>query len=403
MRLGLGCLSVFVCAFASGCLSNVHKIPKGELERLAQTDPLQRGDKVRVIQSFNTSRNPPPAGATQQRPVTQQRTTARQGEAPDSDTCVSLQVDVADRSWATGGRNSRNRRAESGRRSGRGSGEGRPATVDHRQRPSGTSSRPPKRSGKVSGRKGSSSKSSGSSNAASAEGAAVLAVAVVASAAVLAVVAAGSEGARYDGWAQIEDEHPVHLYGPRNEYKKVALDELSEEDAAWAKDAYVRKSEGSWKALGRAPLNRTGPVYSVFLGAGEIGDAMGGSNVGARSHIQIGYFPIHEFGVVGDLSFGWGGGGGDPYSDAPQPFLVSTGLEMQILPLQAGRVHGGGYGQFGYSQRNDAAGGGESNVFSTGALLQLDLTTRLALSARAGVRHAHERAASEMSLGISIY
>ena len=43
------------------------------------------------------------------------------------------------------------------------------------------------------------------------------------------------------------------------------------------------------------------------------------------------------------------------------------------------------------------------NLFSGGALLQLELTTRMALTARVGLAHTHDETLSELTGGISIY
>jgi hypothetical protein len=224
---------------------------------------------------------------------------------------------------------------------------------------------------------------------------------VVASAAAIAVIAASSEGARYDGWAKLGANHPLHLYGPGNDYRQVALEDLTVEEAEWATRAYVRKSEGDWHALGRAPLNRQGWAYSVFLGAGLVGEMGASATPGPISHIQLGYFPIHEFGVHADIGFGWG----ESKQAVPTSarFEARAALEAQLLPFQSRRIHAGGFAQIGTGVRTLAAGGGSSELYSGGVLLQLDITTRLAMTGRAGVTHAYGESASEMSLGLSIY
>ena len=365
-----------VLLFASGCLSSTHSIPKNDLKRLAHEPAAERGNKVRVLQKFNSSEQPPKAHYAED----------------DRGSHASIHVDlhgnfVGPRSY---------RRTRRPRSSGSAGGSGS----------SGSGGRGHGSKGKVSSGKsssGKSSKSGGGFNLSGIEGdaAAVLAVVVVASAAAIAVVAAGSEGARYDGWARLGGGHPIHLYGPHDSYKAVPLRDLTVEDAEWAERAYVRKTEGPWKGIGRAPLNRQGWAYSVFLGMGELGDSMEPAGLGPASHIQLGYFPIHEFGLHADIGFGWGEAN-DP-EDTSSRFAASAGLEAQLLPFQSRRVHAGGYAQAGRSIRTRSAGGGKSALYSTGALMQLDITTRLALTARAGVTRAYDETASEMSLGLSIY
>ena len=47
--------------FTTGCLSNHYVIPKRDLVQLAQTNPQQRAQSVRLIQEFSTSAGPPDA------------------------------------------------------------------------------------------------------------------------------------------------------------------------------------------------------------------------------------------------------------------------------------------------------------------------------------------------------
>lgn len=367
-------VGVWGVLFASGCLSSTHSIPQSDLLRLAHTAPEERGEQVRVIQTFVNSEQPPKSNSI---------------EAGGPIVDASWQVDIGP---SAGGRGSRlgMRHPRGSRTTGTTSSHGYSSSRSAPHAPK------PSPSGKSSGGGGGLSLSGIDGDAA-----AVVAVVVVASAAVIAVVAAGSEGARYDGWARLNNGHPVHLYGPQDSYKEVPLRELTVEDAEWAERAYVRESEGTWQALRRAPLNRQGWAYSVFVGAGELGDAMETPSLGPVSHIQLGYFPTHEFGLHADLGFGWGEANGP--EDTSARFAVSTAIEAQLLPFQSGRIHGGGFAQAGQSIRTRSAGGGTSVLYSAGALMQLDLTTRLALTGRAGVTQAHEEYASEMSLGLSIY
>jgi hypothetical protein len=361
MKMSLSLAGVVgVLLFASGCLSSNHSIPKLDLVRLAHEAPSERGERVRVVQTFVTSEQPPKA----------------QRAESCCDAGGNLYVEIGGHGHGV--------RGPQGPRSG-GSRPTPPKHGGHGPKPKGGSS------------KGGSSALSGIDG----DAAAVLAVIVVASAAAIAVVAASSEGARYDGWAKLEGNHPVHLYGPGNDYRQVPLEQLTVEEAEWATRAYVRKSEGDWKALGRAPLNRQGWAYSVFLGAGLVGEMGASATPGPISHIQLGYFPVHEFGLHADIGFGWGG------SEQPEAvgkrFEARAALEAQLLPFQSRRIHAGGFAQIGSSVRTLAAGGGSSDLYSAGALMQLDITTRLALTGRAGVTRAYNELATEMSLGLSIY
>jgi hypothetical protein len=221
----------------------------------------------------------------------------------------------------------------------------------------------------------------------------------------LAVIAALgftlTEGLRFDGWAELHPMHPVHLYGPWGEYTWVPLAQLDPQTAAWASRAFVREGEGPWRRLERAPLDRVGLTYGVLLGASELPSVDGSSKNGFMAHIQFGGFPIQQVGILLDFALAYGENElGAAVSDN------RNALELQIIPLQAGIFHGGGFGQVGFARRleDGPGGGGESDVFyGGGALLQLDLTTRLALTGRAGMAVVYDETITDFTVGLSIY
>jgi len=219
--------------------------------------------------------------------------------------------------------------------------------------------------------------------------------------AVLAAVGlAVTEGARYDGWVEISPNHPVHLYGPHGQYGWVPLAELNAEDAAWAQRAYIRPQEGPWRELGRAPLNRRGWTYSMLMGAGEIPSSVGTNDPGFLSHIQIGHFMSREVGLVFDIGLGW------REDDAANTVFNSRWSgELQVLPVSAGVIHAGGFAQAGTAALFDDGPGDDERglIYGGGALLQLELTTRLAITARAGVVKAHGETVSDFTAGVSVY
>lgn len=312
----------------SGCLSTTHRIPHQELQRLAQTPPEQRGQRVRVIQGFVTDDQPPAAPRVQ-------------GGAT-----VVVVGDV----HVGGGHHH-----------------------VHRHRPN------PKKLAKAKADK--------------AEYYVILA-------ALAAVGLAVTEGARYDGWVQVHPMHPVHLYGPNGEYGWVPLAQLTPETAAWARKAYIRPEEGPWRPLGRAPLNRRGWTYSVLLGAGQIPSSGDTNDAGFLSHIQFGYFPTGQLGLQADIAFGW-----------REDELANTvldaryALELDAMLLRAGKFHAGGYGQIGSAALFDDGPGRDTRgvLLGAGVLLQLELTTRLALTGRAGIAQAHGERVQEFTAGLSIY
>ncbi len=220
-------------------------------------------------------------------------------------------------------------------------------------------------------------------------------------AALVAVGLAVTEGARYDGWVRLHPMHPVHIYGPGGHYSWVPLAQLDPETARWARKAYVRDTEGPWQHLGRAPLNRRGLTYSVFLGGSEFISADGSDNSGFLSHIQFGFYPMQTFGVQLDFGLGWADNlSGDTIFDS------RWALELDLLPVSAGPFHAGVYGQAGMAARFEDGPSGQDKsdvLIGAGAKLQLELTTRLAITARAGLSRLYENSVADVGVGISIY
>lgn len=220
-------------------------------------------------------------------------------------------------------------------------------------------------------------------------------------ASVLAVGLAVTEGARYDGWAELHPMHPVHLFGWDGGYTWMPLAHVTPEAAEWARKAVVRESEGPWRPLGRAPLNRRGWTYSVLLGTSEVPLATGAAARGFMGHIQLGHFFTHEVGLLFDVGLGWADDGlGNTVFDA------RNALELEYVPLDLGVLHGGVFGELGFGRRLDDSAAGSDRVgflAGGGALLQLELTTRLAITGRAGIAQAYGETISDLTLGLSIY
>jgi len=238
------------------------------------------------------------------------------------------------------------------------------------------------------------------------------AIVLVVAAAVLAVGLAVTEGARYDGDVRLHPLHPLHLYGPDGSYRQVPLALLDPATAAWADEAEVRETDGPYfQTIGRAPLDRHGFVYTLDFGAGGIGRYDGTVDTGYLSHIQFGFFPIHELGINASLALGWTDG------NVNVAFTARYGLELQVYPLSYGVLHAGAFAQGGLSYRSedvyDATDGSEHTFtrhdyyYGGGLLAQLELSTRLALTLRGGFNLLHETGpdpvAGEATLGLSIY
>jgi hypothetical protein len=320
----------------AGCLSSGHRIPPGELMRVSQAPPEQRGEKLRVIQGLGGSEEPP--------------------HAPRAGGGVVVVAPI----WIDGTPHHHRHRASS-------------APTHH------------------SSHRGGSNLAAGKKDSAKAW----LVIAAVVTAAL-----AFTEGARYDGWVKVHPMQPVHMWGAYGDYTWMPLAHVTPEVAQWAHKAVVRDDEGPWQPLGRAPLNRQGWTYSLLLGTAEIAVLGLDPQPGFGSHIEIGYFPTHIVGLQVDIGYGWAADRNDQ-----DIFDGRLGLELDVLPLSAGIFHAGGYGEVGISSRSDdgVQFDDSSGFFGAGAIAQLELTTRLALTVRAGLTRAYEETLAEITGGVSIY
>jgi hypothetical protein len=226
-------------------------------------------------------------------------------------------------------------------------------------------------------------------------------VAVLVIAAVALVAIAGVEGSRFDGWAQLHPMHPVHLFGKDGGYQVVPLAWIDRNAVAWADKAVVRDTEGPWLQLERHPLDRVGPTYGMYGGVGSLRSAYGDLELGPAFTVQVGYFPDQRFGVLASVFFGWRD------NRAGETLFESRyTLELQALPVAAGPFHAGLYGGGGAAYRFEdgvANGNSGSTALTGGAMLQLDINTRLALTARFGIAKAHEEKMKDIIVGLSVY
>jgi hypothetical protein len=181
------------------------------------------------------------------------------------------------------------------------------------------------------------------------------------------------------------------------------LAQLDAGAAAWARKAFVREEEGPLRRLGRAPLDRVGFTYSLLMGSGEVTAFDDTKRVGFMSHIQFGYFPIQQLGLLFDIGLGW-----RTDRDFTDIFQSRYAFELQALPLDLGKLHLGGFGQLGLAHHFEdfPDGFGEDRtrlLMAGGGIAQLELTTRLAITVRAGVASLGGESAGEITAGISIY
>lgn len=343
MRRALAAVVACVCLLSQGgCLQSTHKIPRGELQRLSMLPPEERGQSVRVIQDLG-GEQPPAAG--------------RVDAGTRVDVIIFPEIHIG--------------------------GGGRPPP------------RPPE-----GVRPGGSGHSSGGGGGGLAGMKADEAWVLVLIAATFAIVLAATEGSRYDGWVALHPMHPVHLWGPGG-YTVLPLAHIDPGTAAWAERAVVRPSEGPWQRLGRAPLDRAGFTYSVLVGAGTAISGDGTEAAGTSARVQFGYFPMHQVGVQLDWGF-------TVRENVVGETLFDNrlGVEATFAPLDVGRFHGGVFGGVAHASRFEDGvpdGRDDDTALSGGALLQLEITTRLAITGRFGMSRAFDDLTQDALVGLSIY
>jgi hypothetical protein len=332
---------VLAGSLIAGCGANSYRIPPSELARLAQTPPETRGQHVRVIQEIVGSEVPaaPPVSG-------------------ETQILIIPHIDIS---------------------------------VGAHPRPVGGG-----------GFKGSGGRFGSAGN--DSKAAAIAFIALAATAMVTAVVI---EGSRFDGYAQLHPMHPVHLLGHDGNYAVVPLAQIDANAAAWADTAVVRRTEGPWRELERAPLSRLGLAYGLYGGAGTLRSADGTTATGPAWTVQLGGFPTQELGIFASVFFGWR----NNLADATL-FETRTTLEVQFLPVKLGPLHAGVYGGIGLAHRfEDAvrltddrfAGEHTGGALAGGTMFQLDINTRVALTARLGLSYAHGERMRDALIGVSVY
>jgi hypothetical protein len=176
---------------------------------------------------------------------------------------------------------------------------------------------------------------------------------------------------------------------------------IDSETAKWTDKAVIRSTEGPWHPLERAPLDREGWNYSMYGGIGTYQSADGSKDTGTATTIQLGYFPMHEVGIVSSVFLGWR----DNKLDQTL-FESRYTLELQGYPVHTGPIQFGGYigGGLAYRLEDGIPGGNNSSTaLIGGAMMQLDINTRLALTARFGLTRAHDERMTDALFGLAVY
>jgi len=350
-------LAVFMAGLllGTGCAANSYKIPSSELMRLSQLPPEARAQRVMVSQEVGG---------------TEVQSANRVGA--ETEVIFVPEIRIGGTYSTRGGRN--------GPYGSGGAGVGSP-------------------SGGGGGKGGLGGLKLGGGGG---DGKAA-AVAFLIIAAVALVVIAGVEGSRYDGAVSLHPMHPVHLIGKDGSQTVLPLAWIDPQAAAWADKAIVKPYEGPWLELGRNPLTR-GATYSMYGGSGSSRSVTGDVNFGPSFVVQGGYFPTQQVGIQATVALAWRDNrfGGTLFDSR---YMV----ELDAMPLVLGPLHVGGYVGAGLAYRWEDVpgatleGNNGSTAYMGGAMLQLDIHTRLALTARMGIVQAHDDKMTDMLFGLSVY
>ncbi len=385
---------------AVGCTSNEYVIPHEELARLAATPPPERGARVRVVQDLGERRNDPVQMTVEPSPpqlVTDEESPADDGVGDGADGDVRGDL-PGDR------RRPDRRRGDSINGSGGGSSSSPGRATSQTGRAAPGSTRGPGGSG-GGGRGTSGGHIGGGGGGGGGNGDAVLVVIIVVVAVVVAIGLVSSEGVRFDGYVAMSPEQPVHLRAANGQQTTIPVADLSPGWVAGTVEAKVMDDEGfGLRRLERLPLDRRGATFKLDSGTIAF-DFAGVTLAGPAMNVQAGYFFTRKVGLLANLGLGGGAAAGGL---VPRHAL---GLELQAFPLAWGRVHLGAYGNGGMAITEVLVGPTPTYVngpsVGSGALAELDLTSRLALTLRAGGSLAKLdqvwTPAGQLTAGVAVY
>ena len=371
-------------ALLQGCLSSSYVIEDRELQRLRGVAPAQRGAKVRMVQRFSTATTPPPAPRWQAPPPNVDR-------AAEAHTDGDLNTGVW--WWWV-------------------SPPGSPTfgpVFAPAQMNAGPTTTPVVSGGGVGGGSGGSGVGGGLraaggavSSSGSDTGAALAAVAIAGVA--VGIGLAITEGSRYDGWAALHPSHPVHVMNANGESRVVPLWRAVDEGLQDGEEAVVVRHEGAGMWLtGRAPLDRQGFTYGFDISRQGVAFSDADTAVLDGTTLEFGYWPTQWAGIQMGFLMGWGNDRQGLAVARLQPRL-----ELDLMPLNVWRLHFGGLAATGTNMLwRDAAVETKTTLTSSlGPMLQIDLTTRLAMTFRWQWTWDHGRqgpSAQMFGVGLSIY
>ena len=414
MRAAVSLLTLaFFAPVAAGCISNEYVIPREELNSLVMTPPEVRGHQVHVIQDLGSRRADPvptdgPAWAQNAQPWPQPPAEPQppyEGDAYGGDVDIhgDIYIDGNLQPASTirtvpntqGFRGTPRATASAGNWHGTPSPSGGSISGGawHGTPPSGGGSGwrgVPSGGGSGGGGHGCGSIAlpSGGGGVNGGDAMVLLAVVLAAIAVVMAISLVSSEGLRFDGIAQMSPWQPVHLKQAGGGELTIALGDLTPVTLLGVTEGKVMDDEGyGIRTLDHLRLDRTwAPVFKLDAGSMTFArsDAV---HSGFVSDMQFGLFVRPWLGLL--LTAGVGGAG-DEYGATLTRHTF--GFELQSLPLAAGPFQFGGYVNVGYAAiASTAQGSGAAewgNAIGGGLLGELQVTSRLALTLRAGANEA---------------
>jgi len=431
----------FFAPLATGCLSNEYVIPNEELWRLTTIPPEVRGQQVRVVQELGSRRadTVPTDGANW--PNDQpwpQPPPPPQEETRDTDVEIQLNGNVniwidghgpagppatqgaigaprpIGRATAAGGPwrgtppSGGGISGGSGINGGGGGWRGSPAGGGG----GGWKGAPAPSGGGSSGGGGSGKwdlGSGGGGGGGGGEAMIVLAVVLAAIAVIAGVSLAASEGARFDGLAQMSPWQPVHLKQRRGDELVIALGDLTPVAIAGATEAKVMDDEGyGIRELQHLPIaRRWQPTFKLDGGSMTFSRA-GHVESGIVANMQFGLFVRPWLGLL--LTAGVGGAGDELGATITRH---NFGFELQSLSVPLGPVRLGPYFTIGSTAiASTATGSGDAEwgkSLGGGILTEVEVTGRMALTLRIGANQAFfadsgtSSAAATITGGIAIY
>ncbi|MES1208968.1 MAG: hypothetical protein ABUS79_23770 [Pseudomonadota bacterium] len=392
-------LLVALTAFApvgAGCLSNEYRIPQDELRRLAMLPAQDRGDRgdrggrghrVRVVQSLGQRRDEAvdPDGRAALGAETE--------PAIDGPFLSGGDLYVGDPRWHAG----------VVRAPGGGGAPARVAPTVRGAPPAPTGAPVRGRPGRGGGGGGLNMGGCCGGGGGDGTGVLVAMAAVVVGAAFLATVGlAASEGARFDGYASVAPDQYLYLKDQAGRVTESSIATLSPEQVATTVEATIMDDEGTGlRRLDKAPLNRRGGVFKLDLGTSAF--RFGPSElVGPMAHIQAGFFVTRQVGILAEAGLSGG-------SDCCLGTIVrhSLALEVDVLPVALGPVHAGVFGKGGVALVGTTDAPGSGPLAGGGAIIEIDLTPRMALVLRGGANSARLdtgwSSAATLTAGLAIY